>query len=474
MNYVLAITFIIVALIIEGILVFLKPKPKWAACLTFCASLITQLFSFVTLQVPAPEIYPSNGQVSKEGIVRITSEPGLSIYYTLDPYVDPAENGVKYTGPLYLEESTTMNAKACLGDQWSSKWSEAVTLDLVIGKKGEIKAADVEEPGSSLMSISAELNTELFYEGGVLLEKDFEVEGQCINGSIIPIEHFSISPSVLSVGENDIAIGYGEFTTNITVNAVARKIDKLEAYFIGDEMYVGDKYEKSQFMVKGIFNDGCEEVLTDFLISPKYASKEGEESVTISVGEAETMVRVQIWKEEDASKLNGLSENDKKEDTVHLFSNCYEEHDPDGILPQISFGYWEDGKVDVQGQGHEGDLYLFMGDMYNMIQPAGDGNVTVTLHFIVNPKYDLTQGAHISGSFVVDGETMGSDAYTTASIYMDGREEWGSGEMITGSTVKPVPFEVDVVNGTAEMTMVFQCNALAEGLGLGILFTEVN
>lgn len=161
-------------------------------------------------------------------------------------------------------------------------------------------------------------------------------------------------------------------------------------------------------------------------------------------------------------------------DPVPLFVNCYVEHEPKGVAPQIGFNKLDDEKVDIQGINHEWHLYLFIGDLFNMMQPTGDSKITATIHFIVNPKYKISDKLAISGNFVVDGETMGSNAYTMVSIKADGKEKWVTKKKISGDTIKPVPFSFDIENGNTEMTMTFKCNALDSGLGIGIIFDDIN
>ena len=130
--------------------------------------------------------------------------------------------------------------------------------------------------------------------------------------------------------------------------------------------------------------------------------------------------------------------------------------------------------MDIQGINHEGQLYLFIGDLFNMIQPTGDSKITSIIHFIVNPEYDLSDKITISGYFVVDSETIGSDAYTKVIIKVDGKEKWRSKKKISGDTIKPTPFSYDMKNGDTEVTMTFKCNALDSGLGIGIIFDEID
>lgn len=109
-----------------------------------------------------------------------------------------------------------------------------------------------------------------------------------------------------------------------------------------------------------------------------------------------------------------------------------------------------------------------------MVQAISDSWFTVTLHFIVDPEYDLTKGTHVSGEFFVDSEVLGSDAYTSISIQVDGKELWHTTDNISGRTLNPVPYSIDIDEGALEMTMVFECNALGKGLGLGMTMEAVD
>jgi len=143
-------------------------------------------------------------------------------------------------------------------------------------------------------------------------------------------------------------------------------------------------------------------------------------------------------------------------------------------MDQVGLGKWESEKKDVQGNTYEGNQpYITMGNLFNQIQDAGDCYIDAAVVYVVNPDYDLSEGVHVKGKFVVIDQYLGSDAYTDINIKIDGKEVWSTDASISGNTVSPVPFEFELGQGDESMTMEFQCNALGAGLGLGIIFEEI-
>lgn len=136
----------IVALIIMLVRTIVCPIKKNYIPLIW--DIITIIITYSLTPVPKPEIYPSNGQVIRNGVVKIEAERGLQIYYTLDAYADPATNTGKrmeYVGPIKLDQSVTLNVKTCF---WG-KWSELVTLDMVVQDDSEPASAKLNDMNCS-------------------------------------------------------------------------------------------------------------------------------------------------------------------------------------------------------------------------------------------------------------------------------------------------------------------------------------
>lgn len=104
--------------ILEG-----NSSSKWITIGTLLAIIVTYFFT----PVPAPVIYPVDGQLLADGVVEIRTDTRFSdIYYSLDRNTDPKTNGKRYDGVIRLNGSTTVLARA----RFLGKWSELKKVEM--------------------------------------------------------------------------------------------------------------------------------------------------------------------------------------------------------------------------------------------------------------------------------------------------------------------------------------------------------
>jgi hypothetical protein len=68
----------------------------------------------------APVITPNGGTIYEATQVTITAEEGTTIYYTTDGSTPTPENGTQYTAPFTVSATTTVKARAYVGDTYSN------------------------------------------------------------------------------------------------------------------------------------------------------------------------------------------------------------------------------------------------------------------------------------------------------------------------------------------------------------------
>ena len=68
----------------------------------------------------APEISPASCTFHEPLTVTITAQEGATIYYTTDGNAPTSSNGTQYTGPFTVSATTTVKARAYVGDVYSS------------------------------------------------------------------------------------------------------------------------------------------------------------------------------------------------------------------------------------------------------------------------------------------------------------------------------------------------------------------
>lgn len=128
--------FFVIALLVEFIclsvaLYFTVKKKdtisKWVTVASLLSIIATLIGNYVFTSVPAPVIYPVNGQLKGDGVVEIKAESRFfDIYYSLDPFSDPKHNGKLYVGVIRLNESTTVLARA----RFLTKWSDLQMVEM--------------------------------------------------------------------------------------------------------------------------------------------------------------------------------------------------------------------------------------------------------------------------------------------------------------------------------------------------------
>ncbi|WP_067730226.1 S8 family serine peptidase [Oceanobacillus damuensis] len=156
-------------------------------------------------EVPIPVASPESGNYTGQIEVELTIPDGTYINYTLDGTTPSITNGIKYSGPIKIEEDTTLKAVAIQND----KQSEVVTYEYTIDQ------VEIETPSASVPSgkfnnpFELELTTNLadakifytldgstptanhgiLYEEPILIKEDTVVKAIAIHGGLISDEN---------------------------------------------------------------------------------------------------------------------------------------------------------------------------------------------------------------------------------------------------------------------------------------------
>ena len=295
MIYFIVIICLTAILILNIVKIFIEKKyakkyAKIVAVIGILIFFITTFVGIINMEVPQPEIYTSNGSNLNDNYIYIKSQPFFKVYYTLEPYNDPRDNGKKYKNQIPIESSMTISAKSTFLDIF---WSKTVTLDIVVGDKS-IEVEDVIKPGSSVQALEAHLTMEHYYTGDILEKKDFHVEGKTIDGDNIVISDFEFNPNILQEGKNVINIKYKNLEYNIIQYVTNPQLSNIHAEYIGNDIYVGQEIQSSAFKVEGYYDNGVSEDISDFQISPNVFEESGKNLVTVSVGNVNTRIIMNI------------------------------------------------------------------------------------------------------------------------------------------------------------------------------------
>ena len=148
----------------------------------------------MTYENSQPQIYTSNGNAIENNYISIKAALGEKVYYTLEPYADPAVDGIEYTEPIPITGSVVVSAKSRL---LGTKWSD-LAVRYILVKDGEVIVEDKNFNIKSLSASQSDKNRE-YREGDVLYSSDFVVKATWDDGEVTQIDNFEIIPRKVSI-----------------------------------------------------------------------------------------------------------------------------------------------------------------------------------------------------------------------------------------------------------------------------------
>lgn len=395
--------------------------------------IIAVIVTYFSLEAPMPEIYPTNGKISGDGVVSISAPSLVEIYYTLDSYEDPMKNGKKYKGEFKIDKSTTINAKA----KFLTKWSQIVYVDVIVDDNGSATGIITDNPGSSIMSIDAYYQGDKLFPGDIMKKDMIKVEGYTINGNTVTLDEFEFSPVKIIEGKNLIKISYNDLETEFEYYSDKPILIEMDAEFIGENIYVDEKLKQEQFRVIGTYEDGKKQKLEDFEIYPSVIAQAGDEKVTISNDGVKTEVNVKI------------------EEKPAPFVVVSELHNPNGYPnPEVTVSLWEENvDYSIDGKTLKNGLkvkfeWLLSSLSGNASDPAEE--VESKIYIAVNQDVLATlpeDERFFNGYFVVGAQSNSSVTTANISILADDEIKYESGEITSASTnIEPFHIVADGVN----------------------------
>lgn len=240
-SYFLSVILIVISagVAIVGLVIGMGPKKKAKRgiielFLGIAGIVIGMMHAILIAEIPKPEIYTTNSNSSDQNQIYFRTGMLLRVKYTLVPYADPAKDGEWYRENIPINGSMTVSAKSTL---FGIKWSELVIREIIVGDDNEITVVDPDDPGVSIVKITAHLADRGYYPGYQLNQEDMKVEGETAEGNKVPIEEFSFEPEVLMEGENEIQITYKDLFCTLTHTVLSDEIIGNEKGDIEGELY---------------------------------------------------------------------------------------------------------------------------------------------------------------------------------------------------------------------------------------------
>lgn len=135
-----------------------------------------------------------------------------------------------------------------------------------------------------------------------------------------------------------------------------------------------------------------------------------------------------------------------------MFSNYFETHTPSSISTYLNL--WNSAKdKDIQGNFHQYEvgLKLYCSKYFYI----NDSILTSDIHLVYNPNYK--GNTNFSGKIVLSDENSDTSASADICILVDGVEVWKTENKLTGTTISPIEYSIDLKNCKEEVIIRTTC-----------------
>ena len=148
--------------------------------------------------------------------------------------------------------------------------------------------------GKVVESITADYKGEDLYIGSAIPAGKVEVYAYFSDGSFEKVRNFLFEDNkVNKAGLNTVTVIYEGKTAEIFVNGKEPlAVEEIMAYYIGKPVIAGNDISKNDIEVQALYNDGTIKQIKNFNISPSVAEQEGENDITVTYGNIETVIQV--------------------------------------------------------------------------------------------------------------------------------------------------------------------------------------
>lgn len=149
-------------------------------------------------------------------------------------------------------------------------------------------------PGKVAETITANYTGEELYIGSSIPAGKVDVYAYFSDGSFEKVRNFTLAEKkVTRAGLNTITVVYEGKTAEIYVyGKEPLAVEEIMAYYIGKPVIAGNDISKNDIEVQALYNDGTIKQIKNFNISPSVAEQEGENEITVTYGNMETVITV--------------------------------------------------------------------------------------------------------------------------------------------------------------------------------------
>lgn len=118
--------------------------------------------------------------------------------------------------------------------------------------------------------------------GNAPKREDFYVSVFYNDNTVEQITEFELTPSVIqNEGSNVVVVSYGEFSYEVKIQGLAKKVMSIQAEYTGFPMIIGKTIATEDIKVTATFNDGTKDTVTNFTLSSSVVYKIGDNLITV-------------------------------------------------------------------------------------------------------------------------------------------------------------------------------------------------
>jgi len=265
---------------------------------------------------------------------------------------------------------------------------------------------------------------------------------------------------VKAVGSHDVIVKYGNLIGRLTVNGIAKTIEKISAKYTGLDLVVGSRIDLSKITVEITNNDKTKERITSgFTISPETVANVGANTITVTYkGHSDTVVikGTELLPTSITATYNGGTVIEGQ--TINKSSILVTAYYPDGKNKTVS-----DFDLSVETMNKVG--------MQEVIVKYK--NLTSTIYVPVTAKMVTQLEAVYNGGALEQFESLDRKKLIVTATYNDGSSANVDDYTLTTTTATKVGDNIFMVTYGAK-TATFTVEAFARRMtGMGSLNAEV-
>lgn len=288
----------------------------------------------------------------------------------------------------------------------------------------EVDGESDDKQEGNIIEIQATIITKQLFPGDQLKKEALLVEGITMSGESVVLSDFKFTPNIITEGENEITVTYDDLTYVILFSAHNPQLVRINAKYVGESLQKGNEILPEYFSVIGIYEDGSQIELTDFLVEPSTASVSGDFLVRVFKGEISTEITLHI------------------EDIPQNSLVCSERHSPNDAIFWVNIKKWSNtDDLDINGKRYSGGLKIEMGDTFSFLGSTV-GN-SLTSQITISDENGIPLIGNFTGVLVADQSMFSSQSSGIISILVNGEEKYSTGR-IDSSTTDEFAFDIDV------------------------------